>query len=388
MSPSQATLIETKQIYKGQDFYVPKFEIKVGDQPLKQATIDDILEVTYKDNLEEVDSFELTINNWDAEKLTYKYSDLDTFDPGKKLELKMGYFGKNEPRKMITGEIMALRPNFPSSGQPTLVVSGLNVLHSFRKKQESHAYTKMTDTEIAREIAGRLQVNLKPGKQQEQQYPYLLQHNQFDIVFLLERAQRLGYELVVDEPENNKPTLRFAPSTSVRKVAYELIYGKSLVDFQVNLTTAKQVGQVTVRAWDPIHKKLIIGTATRNQIETEGVGSAGKESKIQNAFNQREEVIATHPVYSKAEADTLAKETLERIAKDMVKATGKIVGLPDLRAGSVLCISGLGERHSGRYFVTATTHTISDSGFTTQFECRREEIPGQECKKQKEHNGV
>jgi phage protein D len=50
------------------------------------------------------------------------------------------------------------------------------------------------------------------------------------------------------------------------------------------------------------------------------------------------------------------------------------VGLPDLRAGSVVYIDGLGERFSGRYFVTSTTHAISDSGYTTQFECRREEV--------------
>jgi Bacteriophage probable baseplate hub protein len=37
-------------------------------------------------------------------------------------------------------------------------------------------------------------------------------------------------------------------------------------------------------------------------------------------------------------------------------------------------LEGLGERFSGRYFLTATTHTIADGGYTTQFECRREEL--------------
>jgi phage protein D len=50
------------------------------------------------------------------------------------------------------------------------------------------------------------------------------------------------------------------------------------------------------------------------------------------------------------------------------------VGLPDLRAGSVVNIDGLGARFTGRYFVTSTTHAIGDGGYTTQFECRREEL--------------
>jgi phage protein D len=51
-----------------------------------------------------------------------------------------------------------------------------------------------------------------------------------------------------------------------------------------------------------------------------------------------------------------------------------VVGLPDLRTGCVVQISGVGKRFSGRYFVTGTTHTIGDGGYTTRFECRREEL--------------
>jgi len=65
---------------------------------------------------------------------------------------------------------------------------------------------------------------------------------------------------------------------------------------------------------------------------------------------------------------------LEGIAKEMVKGNGSVAGLPDIRAGTVLMIDGLGDRFSGRYFVVSTTHAIGDSGYTTQFECRREEL--------------
>src|SRR6516225_7917292 len=115
---------EAIPIYKGQDFYVPYFQVKLSNRPLGQDVIHDIVEVTYKDNIEEIDSFDITINNWDAETRTYKYSDQDLFDPGKQLELWMGYFGPDPLRLMITGEIISLRPTFPSSGQPTLVISG------------------------------------------------------------------------------------------------------------------------------------------------------------------------------------------------------------------------------------------------------------------------
>ena len=57
-----------------------------------------------------------------------------------------------------------------------------------------------------------------------------------------------------------------------------------------------------------------------------------------------------------------------------MKGSGSTVGLPDLRSGSVVEVDGLGKRFTGRYFVTGTTHGITNGGYTTQFECRREEV--------------
>ena len=68
----------------------------------------------------------------------------------------------------------------------------------------------------------------------------------------------------------------------------------------------------------------------------------------------------------------LALASLDMIAKEMVKGNGSTIGLPNLRAGSRVDMDGMGERFSGSYFVTATTHAIGDGGYTTNFECRRE----------------
>jgi phage protein D len=367
-------------IFQGhQDFYVPYFQVKIAGRPAGQDVVRDILQVSYKDNLTEIDSFDLNINNWDAQTREFKYSDGDLFDPGKELELWMGYYGKDSLRLMVRGQITALHPSFPAGGGSTLAVSGLNVLHKLRTKQESHAYESKTDSQIAKEIAGRLGVTLKTNPApDEKPYDYVLQDNQYDIIFLLERARRVGYDLYVEEQGQNgqaqQPTLVFGRSLDVRRTTYQLTYGRSMIEFKPDLTTANQVGEVTVRGWDRIKKEKIEYTAKRSEIGIKGVGSAGNQAAIEQSFNQRREVIATKPVECVDEAKTLAVRTLEENAKDMVKASGSTVGLPDLRAGSVVMIDGAGKRFSGRYFVTATTHAIGDSGYTAQFECRREEI--------------
>lgn len=375
--------VEAIPIFKGQDFYVPSFEVKLRGRPLGKDVVRDIVQVTYKDSIQEVDSFDITINNWDAEERAYKYinADQNLFDPGKELELWMGYFGKDSLRLMIKGQITSLRPNFPSAGQPTLVIAGLNLLHKLRRKQESHAYAKMTDSQIAKQIEGRLGIKIRTdptAAANEKPYDYLFQDNQYDIIFLMERARRIGYDLFVEETGQNGQSedsqLYFGPSDNIRRVTYKLKFGATLIDFQPELTTAAQVGEVTVKGWDAKRKKPISQTATRKDIKTKGVGQKGNQEVIEQSFNQRQEIIADRPVNSEEEAKKMAVAALESIAKDMVKGSGSTVGLPDLRAGSIALMDGMGDRFSGRYFLTSTTHTISDGGYTTHFECRREEV--------------
>ena len=79
------------------------------------------------------------------------------------------------------------------------------------------------------------------------------------------------------------------------------------------------------------------------------------------------------PVFTQKQADERARAILLERSKDLVKASGTCIGLPDLRAGQRVRIGNLGVRFSGDYFITETTHTINDSGYITKFNARRED---------------
>ncbi|MCG8346185.1 MAG: hypothetical protein MI924_00210 [Chloroflexales bacterium] len=369
---------EAIPIYTGQDFYVPSFQVKLQERPLGKDVIYDITQVSYTDNIESVDSFELTVNNWDAEKRAFKYSDTDLFIPGKKVELWMGYYGRDRLRLMIVGKITSLRPTFPASGQSTLAVSGQNLLHSLRGKQVSRRYENLTASQIARQIGQRMRIRVRTdpnAEAREERYTYRLQQNEYDIVFLMKLAEQHGYDLFVEERGQNgqaeQSTLYFGPPVH-RKVVYALNYGSSLIDFQPNLSTSDQVGAVQFNDWDSENKRPIRYTAQRDQLTTQPVSPAAGKRDIEESFRDRNEIITHRPVRSQQEGQTLATETHERVARQMLTGSGATVGLPDLRAGGYVQITGVGTRYSGRYFVTSTTHTIGNSGYTTSFEARRE----------------
>jgi phage protein D len=387
-------------VYKDQDFYVPSFQLLI--RGLDPNIDQDVVNVTYSDSLTNIDSFDITVNNHDPDKATlrpadfrkspFKYSDTDTFTPWQEVELFMGYIrqGKDERRRMLVGEIVTMTPSFPTSGGSTLTARALNLLHRFRTKQQQRTFLAKKDSEIAQilvdEIAKDIrkrvpQVNLhldaseiKANLKREQPRPSLLMDNLYPINFLMQRARDLGYELTVEEKPKGKErdiTLHFRPTKDVKTVTLRLDWGVSLMSFQPSLRTARQVGSVTVRGWDPKGKTKIEETVTRGELGEEVIRPSDLDL-AQSPLSERLEITVDHPIQSKAEAKEIARSKLLQIAQDTVEGKGKTVGIPEMRSGCKLEIGGLGKRFSGVYVVTSTTHTIGEGGYTTDFSARME----------------
>src|SRR5579864_8343439 len=89
-------------------FYVPQFTVTIAGQQLQQGILRDVMQVVYHDNVDEIDGFELVVNNWDAQKFMPKYEPpsqpqyAGVFDPGQRIQLQMGYVGNQVV--MLTGE--------------------------------------------------------------------------------------------------------------------------------------------------------------------------------------------------------------------------------------------------------------------------------------------
>src|SRR5437762_153673 len=207
-------------------FYVPQFQILVQGSPMPGGVLHDVVEITYKDKLKEIDSCEITVNNWDSTNNCFKYigaEDLNPksgqpnnqgvanaklwnlFDPcTKQVELHLGY-APGPLEKMMIGTFVTYEPNFPASGPPVLSVRMLNLMSKLRVKTRDEQYTQdkinpLTDSAIAEYIDSKqrlpLPIKTDPNaKNSEPQLTYVVQKNQYDVDFLWERARRNGYDL-------------------------------------------------------------------------------------------------------------------------------------------------------------------------------------------------
>jgi uncharacterized protein len=402
--------LRTESSGRGSQFWTPRFELGIDGVSLRNQVVRDILEVTYHDKLEEIDGFELVVSNWDADRRRFKYMgsesaesradaalhELETlFEPcNKTVTLKLGYL--DDLQTMLVGNFTTMEPSFASNGPHTLAVRGLNRLHRMRRAKydgqwpSSKANHEFTDSEIAKSFDGLVDPKWKGNGNDGRRIPmpivtdpnamkneprlvYAAQKNEYDIDFLWRRARLRGYvvEIRPADAKHAHEYLYFGPSTTGAVAPYRLTWGAGLVDLKPTLTTANQVKKVTVHGWDRVKQKPIEESADWTDPKLARLNPALRE--IVERCDPREERVITRPVFTRDEARKAARDILLGHAQELVTVKGSTVGLPRLRCGSRILIDGIGTRLSGEYFVTETTHTLGNSGYTTRFTARRED---------------
>ncbi len=372
------------------DYYAPDFRVEVEGRELDPASKGDVLEVKVVMDMENMTSCDLTINNWDDRHLDFKYSDTDTFDVGHRLHVEMGYAGGL--RSMMRGQVSSLSPRFPESGPPTLAVSVLDGMLKLRDRQPAaddvKRFENKADWEIAQVVATRNSLRAEVTEEGET-HDQVVQKNQDDAQFLMERAKRIDFDCYVQtDAESGEDTLYFVRPTDARDArpvrVYQLEWGiaprqlqrgtdvyPSLINFTPTLTLSRQVESVTVRGWDARSKQVISYTATASDLPGASNGGTSGPAAAGASLGGKQQTVIDAPVTSEQEARELAISLLTERAYEFITGSGQVIGLPDLRPGDNLELDGLGRRFSGVYYVKKVEHTIGGSGYTTNFEVRK-----------------
>jgi phage protein D len=364
------------------DYYAPNFKVLVEGRELDATTHGDIIDLKVTMDIDNLTSFDMTVNNWDDKSFDFKYSDATTFDVGNRVDIQMGY--ANRLQYMTSGVIQTLSPRFPESGPPTLSVSGVDSRVKLRDRkptpQDVKLFVQKSDSEIAKIIADRN--GLEPRvTEREEKHALVQQKNQDDLTFLMERAKRIDFDFYLRvDPVTGKEALYFVSPTDKRDARRSLVYvfewGKNLINYSAQLTLNHQVGSVTVSGWDPTTKKRISYTATQNDLPGIGGGGTNGPKAAQERLANRQDFVVDQPVISAQEARDLAISQLRERAYQFLAGSGQAIGLPEMRPGDLVELRGLGKRFSGardkpiNYYVKKVTHALGGSGYRTQFEVR------------------
>jgi phage protein D len=376
------------------DRYAPEFQVDIEGLQMDPTTKNDVIEVKVHRDVEDMSGFDITLNNWDDVKLAFKYSDSTEFAVGQRVAVKLGY--ADTLLTVVTGTISTLSPTFPDSASPTVAISGVDGMQKLKDSKpaqnEPKIYRQMADWQIATQVAQRNQLRIVTI-QEGPTYEQVVQKNQDDATFLMERAKRVDFDcFLLTDADSGADTLYFIRPTDGRDGrpmrVYQLAYGPglstgptaqpagltpNLISFTPTLTISRQVGSLTVRGWDPRTKQAITYTAKATDLprSPDGTGGQSGPAAADSALGGRQDVVIDAPVASDQEAKELAVSLLRERAYEFITATGRVAGLPELQPADNLQIFGLGRRFSGSYYVKRVEHTLNSSGFFTDFTARR-----------------
>ncbi|MCC5645336.1 VgrG-related protein [Nostoc sp. CHAB 5824] len=356
--------------------YLSEPKIEIEGKAASAELMKDVLQMTIEESLHLPAMFTLVIHNSysstsdQPQNKPWRYEQL--FKIGKKV--KLGFSSSTTQDKnfldkvqkfLIEGEITAMEVHFNEKSEAHIIVRGYDISHRLHRGRYNRSFLNQADSAIVIKIAKEVGIQLGQIDQSNAD-KYVFQENQTNMEFLQERAARIGYELFVRDGKINfcKPK-----PNPIKPLAL-----KWLVDinkFSTRVTSAEQVSSVEVRAWDYTKKKLITGTAKKEKQLTKTGNQLG--SSTSTAFpnlKSHEMTVVDKPVATVKQAKTMAQALFDELGGEFVYADAKAEGNPDIRPGRVIDLQGMGDRYSGKYYVTETRHFYSKRVYYTDFSVR------------------
>ncbi len=338
-----------------ESYYAPNFEIRISGLTLAADITNQVIGVTYDNNLDMADMFAVVMRNADNRLL-----DSALFDLGKTVEIHMGY--GHDLRPMMLGDITSIEPSFPENGAPALKIGGYDKSYKLRHNQPDRApYQYIPDSAIAARIAA--EAGLIPVVD-----PSPIFHRKkitqtgSDMAFLKDRARANFFEVFVNW---DKLYFRFPrPQTE----AYVLEWGKNLSSFSPRISSAGQAGLQVIRGYNEELAETIVAFAMAMDFNPENIIEKLGSSALDLLLSLGRRVIRDKPLESPVDATVLAKSILQEILEGLYEGSGSCIGIPELQAGKQIMIRGVGKRFSGAYRLRKVTHTIDDGGYRTSFE--------------------
>jgi phage protein D len=343
---------------------LPDFEVAVDGAKIPPEAHVVVQDVEVEQDVESIGMFSLLLGAGELENDRYQWIDGDLFRPGSEIRIGIGY-GPSLQNLMV-GEITGIAPEFPDSGMPLLRVRGYERLYRLGFGRKTRSFRNMKDSDIAAQIAQEW--TLTPQTDDSgATHEYVLQRNQTDREFLIDRARLNRYEVSMEDK-----TLYFRKANEGAGKTVTLTYPVELMDFYPCLSTLQQVSKVQVRGWSAKDKKEITGEAGGGD-ETSTMGGTETAAKTvkQVAGSEVTRSLCGAAVMSASDAEALANARFNQSAMDYITGEGTSIGNPDIKAGTVIELKNLGARFSGLYYVASCAHRIGALGYTTAFRVRR-----------------
>jgi uncharacterized protein involved in type VI secretion and phage assembly len=272
------------------------------------------------------------------------------------------------PEPVLTGEVTALEAEYADRGS-FFVIRGYDLAHRLHRGRRTKVFSQAKYSDIASQVASAAGLQAGTIDDSGQVKAHVPQVAQSDWAFLCELADEIDFELSVVDGKLNfrKPTdASQAPGVGTygSTIPLQLIFGEDLLEFEPRLSAAGQVDIVEVRAWDPVSKQAIVGSAPA---ASTSVALKDTPAALSNPLGSSRYVSVQPRSIDQASADRRAARLAQLLGSTFAEAVGIARGNPAIRAGAAVSVSVVGAPFVGRYVLSHVRHAFDARGYRSHF---------------------
>lgn len=312
-----------------------------------------VMSITVNRELNRIPSASIQLQDGDASNATFAASDTALFLPGKQIEIQLGYRSTNETvfKGIVIKQSIKIR-----KGGSVLHIDCRNEAVKMTAGAKSRYFIDKKDSDIMEELLGFHSLK----KDVEATTPSLkevVQYDSTDWDFLLCRAEANGQVVMVEDAKVAiaKPVVAGAP---VVKIAY----GSTVLELDAEIDARWQSKGIKACSWSHTDQKIVNVDAKEPSVTESGNIASADLAKVLggDAHEIRHGGRIGEPELQ-AWAD--ARLIKERLAK--VRGRAKFQGFSGISPGKIVEITGVGERFSGKMYVSGVRHSVANGNWET-----------------------
>ncbi|MGL4596812.1 MAG: VgrG-related protein, partial [Bacteroidia bacterium] len=290
--------------------------------------------------------------------------DNENFKVGDPFEVSVA-FGKNGKETTIfKGEVVECEPEYKLP-LISLKVRAFDEAHRLARGKQIRDFQNVTDSDIAKKIAGEAGLDPKGIEGTSITYPYVFQDNQSNLEFLKQRAALIGFMTYV------RDGILYFHKLKESKQVQSIEWGSDgLTELYSNVSSVQQPTEFEVRGWDPKQKKAVVAkiNAGKGHPDAAVADRSGAAQKGATRIGKAKQLLST-TVRSESEAKQIVQGEADRWAGAHMQAEGVSSGNPAISAGTSVQFTNLGDKFKGKYIVTSAKHQFdSKKQYTTYFD--------------------
>jgi len=307
----------------------------------------------------------------DPASQSFPSSDMDKLSPGQEIEIKAGYHG--DDKTIFKGIIIRHAVRIPQGGSPHIEIECKDKAVKLTAGRKNKYFFNLKDSDIIEEIlAGKVQTDVEPTSVTHTE---MVQYYASDWDFVLTRAEANGMLVFIDDGKVivKKPDFGQEPK-------FPITYGSSLYEFEAEMDARDQYPTVEVSTWgvsDQDVRRVTPGGGLGGGFGAPSIPGGGLVSSATSALGINLPGQPPNTDYTQVmgldqlplqHGGALTSEEAQYWAEaqvtksELAKKRGRVKfdGIADIKPGDCISLQGVGQRHSGKVFITAIKHEICD----------------------------